>query len=146
MLGTFQPCYPLHGSNDEDTTMSALKFGETITDLELKARAERFDPQKIINAMMIVMSAKGYYVKVWIEGHLYYMTTYRSRSEPRYWRRLPSLIDHITKIHPYIKKISLNLEEKVVHKPKGSKTARLAPALKISKPRKQELKQGLIKA
>ena len=115
--------------------MSAiLKFGETITDIELQAKAQRFDPQKIINSTMIVMSAQGYYVKVWIEGNLYYMTTTRPRTQPRYWRRLPSLIDHITEQHPYIKKITLSLEEKVTHKPKKSQQDK--PAQKTGKPEK----------
>jgi hypothetical protein len=131
---------------DQGSTIMSLKFGETITDIELKARVERFAPQEIINATMIVMSAKGYYVKVWIEGHVYYMATSRPRTEPRYWRRLPSLIDHITETHPYIKKITLNLEEKVVHKPKRSKAARPTqekPAQKTGKPEKTRINKGM---
>jgi hypothetical protein len=95
----------------------SLAFGETITDMELQARVERNSSEVFINAVHIISAAEGYYVKIWLDGLSYYMSTTRQRNSPRYWRRLPSLIEHIQEMHPYIKKISLKLDEAVVHKP-----------------------------
>jgi hypothetical protein len=95
-----------------------LKIEETVTDAELQARVRRSNPDEFISAVQIVSAADGYYVKIWLDGLLYYMSTTRPRNKPRYWRRLPSLIRHIQEMHPYIRRVSLKLDELVVHRPK----------------------------
>jgi hypothetical protein len=103
-----------------------LNFGETITDIELQARVHRNNPEELINVVQIISATDGYYVKIWLDGLLYYMSTTRQRNKPRYWRRLPSLIEHIQEMHPYIKKMSLKLDEAVTHKPRKRATAKSA--------------------
>ncbi|MDR1349827.1 MAG: hypothetical protein LBJ59_03415 [Zoogloeaceae bacterium] len=52
-----------------------LNFGETTTDMELQARVHRNNQEELINVVQIISATDGYYVKIWLNGLPYYMST-----------------------------------------------------------------------
>ena len=117
-----------------------IKRHEAISDSQIQDRALIEPVEQWFNGAQIISVEEGYYVKIWIGGHMFYVTPERPRKSPRYWRRLPSLIEHFREAHPYIKKLGIVFEAepkprpyktKVPKAPSDQKEEQKAPVKKV---------------